>query len=131
MDYGDSLRANITTNHGHEFGLRHQESYVKWEGTKGAIKATLGVLMAYPKGVPDEFEYVTLEEGKEPQWQKVKINGTWFPDAFIGTMSSLMRYMEGSSKVLPTSVDDAIKTMAFVEAAYQSSQSGATPIPAV
>ena len=41
LDYGQTMRANITTNHGHKFGLDAQESYVKWEGTRGAIKATL------------------------------------------------------------------------------------------
>lgn len=130
LDYGDTLRANISVNHGHEYGLRHQESYVKWEGTRGAIKATLGLLMNYPKGEPDSFEYCVLEPDKEPTWESVPLSGSWFPDAFIGTMSSLMRFMEGSSDMLPTSVDDAYKTMALVEAAYQSSESGATPIPA-
>jgi hypothetical protein len=39
-------------------------------------------------------------------------------------MSSLMRFKEGSSDVLPTSVEDVIKTMAVVEAAYRSSDKG-------
>lgn len=129
LDYGDTLRANIETNHGHEFGRRHQESYVKWEGTQGAIKAQLGVNLNYPTGEADIFEYCILEPDQPPQWQSVTINGTWFPDAFIGTMAGLMRFMEGSSSVLPTSVDDAYRTMAVVEAAYESSAHGATPIP--
>jgi len=53
LDYGDSIRANVTVNHGHHFGTRHQESYVKWEGTRGAIKAQLGLLMNYPAGADD------------------------------------------------------------------------------
>jgi predicted dehydrogenase len=128
FDYGETLRANVTTNHHHEYGLRHQESYVKWEGTKGAIKAKMGLLMNYPTGEPDQFEYCLLQEGQAPEWQPVTIEGTWFPDAFIGTMSSLMRYLEGSTKELPTSVEDAFKTMALAEAACQSSASGATPL---
>ena len=129
LDYGDTLRANIEANHGHEFGQRHQESYIKWEGTQGAIKTTMGVNLNYPIGEADVFEYCVLQPDQPPQWESVAINGTWFPDAFIGTMSSLMRYVEGSSKELPTSVDDAYKTMAVVEAAYESSAHGATPIP--
>jgi predicted dehydrogenase len=39
-------------------------------------------------------------------------------------MASVMRYMEGSSTELPTSVEDVIKTMAVVEAAYESSDKG-------
>ncbi len=130
LDYGDQRRATVTANHGHDYGLHNQESYIKWEGMRGAIKARLGVLLNYPRGEPDLFEYCVREEGKPPTWQQVPIAGTWFPDGFIGTMSSLMRVLEGSSKVLPTSVDDAYRTMAVVEAAYQSSASGGTPIPA-
>jgi predicted dehydrogenase len=129
LDYGDTLRANIETNHGHEYGLTHQESYVKWEGTKGAVKATIGLLLNYPKGKPDNFEYCLLEKDSKPKWQSIPVEGSWFPDAFIGSMASLMRYLEGSSNVLPTNIDDAYKTMALVEAAHRSSDSGATRIP--
>jgi hypothetical protein len=45
----------------------------------------------------------------------------------MGTMSSLMRYKNGETNVLPTSVEDVIKTMAVVEAAYASSD-GNVPI---
>src|SRR5207248_2441710 len=31
LDYGQTVRADITTNHGHKFGLDEQESYVKRE----------------------------------------------------------------------------------------------------
>jgi predicted dehydrogenase len=124
FDYGDTMHAVINTNHDHDFGLYNQESFIKWEGTKGAIKANFGLLKDYPRGVPDKFEYCLLEEGKEPEWKTLQLEGSWFPDAFIGTMSSLMRFKEGSSKVLPTSVEDVIKTMAVVESAYISSDTG-------
>lgn len=129
LDYGELVRATITTNHHHNWGPRHQESYVKWEGTNGAIKTTLGSLIDYPRGIPDVLEYVTLENGRPSEWLPIPVEGSWFPDAFIGTMSSLIRYAEGSQATLPTSVEDAYKTMAVVEAAYQSSTHGATPIP--
>jgi predicted dehydrogenase len=129
LDYGDATRANVTTNHGHEYGFRHQESYVKWEGTGGAIKTRLGLLMEYPKGLPDEFEYCILEPGIPPQWQILKIDGSWFPDAFIGTMADLMCFVEGFADDLPGSVEDAYKTMAVVEAAYESNASGGTRVP--
>jgi predicted dehydrogenase len=128
LDYGDMLRAAVTTNHGHVFGLRHQESYVKWEGTRGAIKTRLGLLMDYPKGVADEFEYCTIEDGQPPEWKTVEIAGSWYPHAFIGTMSSLMRFTEGSDAELPTGVEDAYRTMELVEAAYRSNDAGGTPI---
>jgi predicted dehydrogenase len=124
FDYGDTMHAVINTNHDHVFGPHNEESFIKWEGTKGAIKAKMGLLMNYPEGVPDLFEYCLLEEGKKPEWKTLQLEGSWFPDAFIGTMSSLMRYKEGSSAILPTSVEDVIKTMAVVESAYISSDNG-------
>jgi predicted dehydrogenase len=124
LDYGDMLRANVTTNHGHEYGLTHQESYIKWEGTRGAIKIRAGLLMDYPKGVPDLFEYCMLEPGNSAEWRTLDIEGSWFPDAFIGTMADLMCYAEGSAENLPGSVEDAYKTMAVVEAAYAANAAG-------
>lgn len=124
FDYGDTMHAVINTNHDHSFGPHNQESFIKWEGTKGAIKARMGLLMDYPHGVPDKFEYCIIEEGKQPEWKEIELEGSWFPDAFIGTMSSLMRYQNGETDVLPTHVEDVIKTMAVVESAYQSSDTG-------
>ena len=124
FDYGDTMHAVINTNHDHDFGPEHQESFIKWEGTKGAIKAKMGLLMDYPHGVPDVFQYCIPEEGKAPEWKTVELEGSWFPDAFVGTMAALMRFKEGSSAILPTGVEDVIKTMATVEAAYTSSDNG-------
>jgi predicted dehydrogenase len=132
FDYGDVRRATVTTNHGHDFGSRHQESYLKLEGTTGAIKARLGVNLDYPRGLPDQLEYCRrLPSGsrEEPVWQSVALGGNWFPHAFIGTMASLMRRANQETDELPTAVEDAVSTMAVVEACYRSSEHGATPIP--
>jgi predicted dehydrogenase len=130
LDYGDMLRATVTTNHGHVFGPRHQESYVKWEGTRGAIRTTLGLLLDYPRGRPDTFELCTVPSDRSPpDWRAVPVEGSWFPHAFIGTMDSLQRFACGEASDLPTGVDDALRTMAVVEAAYESSARGATPLP--
>ncbi|MDP4611233.1 MAG: Gfo/Idh/MocA family oxidoreductase [Opitutales bacterium] len=124
MDYGDKCRAVLSINHDHDFGSQNQESFIKWEGTKGAIKARMGLLMNYPDGAPDKFEYCILKEGEAPQWVEQKLEGSWFPEAFIGTMSSLMCYLEGSASEMPTSVENVVNTMAVVEAAYASSGRG-------
>lgn len=124
LDYPDPVRATISTHHMHRFGSKHQESYLKWEGTKGAIKARVGLLIDYPRGAVDEFEYCYFREGSEPQWVKVPIEGSWFPEAFIGSMAQVMRAKEGSALDMPTSVEDVIKTMACVEAAYESNRIG-------
>lgn len=122
MDYGDRTRADIHTNHCHNFGLHNQDAYIKFEGTRGAIKIRLGLLMNYPQGVPDKFEYVILEDGKEPEWKTRDIQGSWFPHAFIGSMAQVMLAASGTIAKPDNSFDDCIKTMACVEAAYKSSE---------
>jgi predicted dehydrogenase len=128
MDYGDSVRANILTNHCHQYGFHNQQSYIKFEGTKGAIKINMGVLIDYPRGVPDKFEWVVIEEGKIPEWKELEVEGGWFPHAFIGTMKEVMLCAEGKISVPNNHVADALKTMACVEAAYLSSEKGAIKI---
>ena len=127
LDYGDLLRVTVSANHCHEGGLANQESYVRLEGSEGVAKVTLGLCMDYPRGRPDVFEYCLFGDGT-PSWETLDIEGTWMPHAFIGTMASVMAKAEDPSRPLPTSVDDALRTMAVVEAAYLSSASGSTPI---
>lgn len=127
LDYSDSMRVVINTNHDHHFGSKHEESYIKWEGTKGAIKAKMGLLMNYPDGMLDEFE-VALEKDGTYEWEKINLEGSWFPEAFIGTMSNLMRFKEGSDDKLLASVQDVLDTMKVVEACYISNQKGGIPL---
>ena len=47
------------------------------------------------------------------------MEGTWFPDAFIGPMSELMCKAENPDFAYINSIEDAIYTMACVEAAYK------------
>ena len=128
MDYGNRARVNIETNHFHKYGPKHQESFIKWEGSRGAIKAKMGLLMNYPEGVPDVFEYCLLEDGKEIEWKEISLEGSWFPHAFVGSMSQVMRLKEGSENSMPTNVEDAFCTMACVEAAYDCSECGGVAV---
>ena len=57
------------------------------------------------------------------------LRGSWFTEAFEGPMSNLQRFVAGEDTTLVGAVDDAIKTMALVEACYESSARGGTPIP--
>jgi predicted dehydrogenase len=124
MDYGEMIRANILTNHCHVYGVAKQQSYIKIEGSKGAIRIDFGALINYPEGTADSFEYIVLKEGEEPKWRKKKIKGSWFPEAFIGSMQQVMLAAEGLIDIPDNSVEDCIHTMACVEAAYQSSGRG-------
>jgi predicted dehydrogenase len=123
LDYGDWKRVYIATNHDHRF-KDSQCSYVQWEGTEGALHAVMGVNLDYPKGRPDSLRIAQSEEG----WQTLPIEGSWFPDAFIGSMGSLQAYVTGAVDALPTSVEDAIDTMRTVEAAYISSKRDGVPL---
>lgn len=127
LDYGPGMRVSVCANHGHRFGRRHQESFIKWEGSGGAIRVKLGMLLNYPEGEPDELEYCVLREGEPPKWRAVRLGGQWFPDAFIAPMASLMRHVEGSDDALSPSLEDGLCAMAMVEAVYESSDSGGFP----
>jgi predicted dehydrogenase len=126
LDYGEQVRAVVSTFHGHDFGTRHAMSQLKLEGTRGVAVLRLGVNLDYPKGQPDSLE---LALKGEPIWHQVPLRGGWFDHAFEGTMSNLQRYVSGEDDVLVTRVDDATRTMALVEACYRSSRAGSTPIP--
>lgn len=127
--YGDRpVRVVISTNHDHHFGERYEESYIKWEGTAGAVRAQMGLLLDYPRGGEDRLEVVT-DDRLDDGWRPVPFEGSWFPDAFIGSMSVVQRYLEGSIPSLPTSVEDVFHTMAVVEAAYTAAAAGGEPPP--
>jgi predicted dehydrogenase len=125
FDYGEWMRVHISANHSHDFSPEMQRSYVQWEGTEGALRAVMGVNLNYPKGEPDTLSYVKPGGA----WETLPTQGDWFPDAFIGSMSSLQNYVTGASDVLLTRVEDALDTMRVVEAAYLSSEQGGVGLP--
>ena len=125
LDYGGRLRCSLMLNHMHGHDARHRESMMKVEGLNGAAILTMGVNLDYPDGGPDRLEVAV----NGPSWHQVPLRGSWFTEAFEGPMSNLQRVIAGEDAALVSSVDDAIKTMALVEACYQSSATGGTPIP--
>ena len=54
--------------------------------------------------------------------------GSWFNEAFIGTMGGLMKKLEDPSYHYMNSVEDAYHTMCVVEACYKSNAEGGTPV---
>ncbi|MCC5937633.1 MAG: Gfo/Idh/MocA family oxidoreductase [Lunatimonas sp.] len=127
LDYGAYRQARIMTNHGHDYGPEHQQSYLKIEGTDGAIKVQIGTSFDYPKGRPSRFEYHTRKEA-EKGWQEVPLIGDWFPHAFIGPMASLQRHLQNPHSAFPNAVEDAYQTMKLVERLYESNEIGALPL---
>jgi predicted dehydrogenase len=126
LDYGDTIRCSLTMNHAHTFGGRYAMSQLKIEGTRGAAIAKMGVNLNYPAGEPDTLE-IASDDGKG--WSEIALRGSWFLEAFEGPMSNLQRFAAGEDSKLVSGVDDALRTMAVVEACYESSAHGATPIP--
>jgi predicted dehydrogenase len=126
LDYGDQLRCSLVMNHTHRRGPRHRTSELMVEGTRGAARLVLGVNLDYPTGSPDAMEVALGTE-----WVSVPLRGSWFTEAFEGPMSNLQRFVAGEDAQLVSPVQDTIRTMALVEACYQSSDRGGTPIPTV
>ncbi len=125
LDYGDRVRCALSINHDHFFGRKFQACEFRICGTKGAAYIKLGVNLDYPKGEPDEL-WIHPAGGSD--WVQVPLDGTWFPDGFVGKFCNVQRYAAGEDSVLVSSVEDAWGTMALVEAAYASSAAPATPI---
>ena len=94
---------------------------MQWEGTEGAMRAQMGVNLDYPAGRSDTLKYIFRGDSS---WKHAEVDGNWFPDAFVGTMGSLQAFLEGSTSVLPTRVEDGFETMRVVVAAYLSSRNG-------
>ena len=124
LDYPQPLRVTLSINHHHDFGRRFQEASFRVEGTHGAAMAKLGVLLDYPAGEPDEL-WLAARGGP---WQQVQLTGAWFPDAFIGPMANLQRFVAGEDANVATRVEDAWRTMALVEACYESTRQPGTPL---
>jgi predicted dehydrogenase len=125
LDYGNRIRCSLVLNHAHRQDEKHQASELKIEGAAGAALLTMGVNLDYPAGKPDTMEVALGGSG----WQALPLRGSWFIEAFEGPMSNLQRFVAGEDDVLITRVDDAIRTMALVEACYDSSSRTTTPIP--
>lgn len=90
--------------------------YIRWrvEGTDGVAQGTIG----WPDGTPSTARFVSTRStgGRwvEPTWPTC-----WFPHAFVGVMEQLQYALEtGTEPIL--SVNDNVRTMALVEAAYRS-----------
>ena len=124
LDYGQDLRVLVNTNHNHRGGNDFQVARFRFEGSEGSMFVKLGVLYDYPNGAKDELWF--CPNGGD--WVSVDLQGSWFPDAFIGVMSNLQRFASGEDDVLHTRVEDAFRTMALVEACYEANKASGTPL---
>jgi predicted dehydrogenase len=101
-----------------------QDIYIKWrvEGIDGMAQGTIG-WPKYPERTPSTLEFTTKQDPNE--WHRPKWDQVWFPDAFKGTMAQLLRAVETNSEP-EIGGRDNLKTMAAVDACYQSIAEGRT-----
>ncbi len=95
-----------------------KDIYIKFraEGTRGMADGYIG-WPGYPARTPSRLRFTSsLCPGGwiEPKWDAV-----WFPDAFEGTMTSLMVAVENDAQP-EISASDNLTTIGCVEALYQS-----------
>ena len=117
--FDGEVRASVVDTHHNIGGLDDQYAVFRIEGTEGSAVAELGLLKNYPTGVPDSFRYMSRRLQPET-WITPHLAGSWFPDAFIGTMASVMRGIEGVPGAPETAVRDNLGTLRVVLAAYRS-----------
>ncbi len=90
------------------------ENAVRWrfEGTEGLALGTIG-WPGWPDRVPSTIDYSTT--GDNGAWHRPRWKEAWFPDAFAGTMGSLLHAVEtGGEPDIPGR--DNLKTIALCEA---------------
>ncbi|HKE16312.1 MAG TPA: Gfo/Idh/MocA family oxidoreductase [Kofleriaceae bacterium] len=126
LDYGPGCRVTVGAFHAHAPLPTHAMSQLRVEGTRGAAVARLGVNLSYPRGEPDTLEIWTRGAAR---FESIPLRGSWFTEAFEGPMSNLQRFIAGEDARLVSPVEDAVKTMALVEACYLASAAPAMPIP--
>ena len=91
--------------------------YIRWriEGLNGLAMGDIGWCKD-PYTTPSTLRFAARGDVafEEPKWSE-----SWFPDAFAGTMAQLLVALENGTEP-EISGRDNLKTMALVEAAYQS-----------
>lgn len=118
--YDNGVTSVVHANHVNRGGDNYAEYRI--DGDKGSIRGTLGLLYDYPEGRVDTIE-VNSQVLPTDGWLPYPVTTRWFPDAFIGTMGSVMKAVS-RNEPLRSSVAENIGTLKMVEALYASMDSG-------
>lgn len=118
--YENGVTALVHANHIN----RGEDNYAEYriDGDQGSIRGTMGLLYDYPVGRVDTLEVNSKVAGTDG-WTPYPVTTRWFPDAFIGTMGSVMNAI-ATGAPLRSSVSDTVGTLKLVEALYRSMDSG-------
>ena len=120
MTFPSGVRALVNVNH--ENVTDDPSATFRLDGTQGSVRGTIGLLLDYPHGRPDTVEVrsaVLPTDG----WLSYPVTTRWIPDAFAGPMRALLQQVAGGEPA-PTSGADALRTLALVEAGYESIRTG-------
>ena len=119
LEYDSGLRCmicdDVWTGPAREGAAAEIGIHYRVEGTEGLAIGEIG-WPSYPDRTPSTLDYTNISTGRwlRPRWDEV-----WFPDAFLGPMAELLVALEKG--VEPAmSGDDNLKTMALVDACYES-----------
>ena len=118
--YASGVTSVVHANHVNRGGDNYAEYRI--DGDKGSIRGTLGLLYDYPNGRVDTIE-INSSVIPTDGWLPYPVTTRWFPDAFIGTMGSVMESIS-TGAVLRSSVAENVGTLKMVEALYKSMDSG-------
>lgn len=111
-------RGLIADSHHNLNGEEDWYATFRLEGTLGVAKGTNGALYDYPVGRGDTITF--LSRTVDPNcWFTPRLEGRWFPHAFMGSMGELMRAAE-EDREPANSVEDNLRTLQMVFAAIRS-----------
>jgi predicted dehydrogenase len=118
--YDNGVTSLVHANHVN----RGNDNYAEYriDGDQGSIRGTLGLLYDYPNGRVDTLE-VNSQVLPTDGWLPYPVTTRWFPDAFIGTMGSVMKAIS-KGEPLRSSVAENVGTLKMVEALYASMDLG-------
>lgn len=92
------------------------------DGAEGSVRGTLGLLYDYPRGRPDTLEVFSTSLPTDG-WLSYPVTRRWLPDAFVGPMGGLLRWI-ATGEQAPTNAEDNLGTLALVDALYRSMETG-------
>ncbi|HLI60920.1 MAG TPA: Gfo/Idh/MocA family oxidoreductase [Solirubrobacteraceae bacterium] len=124
--YDDGARVALHVNHENLAG--DPQARFRIDGSRGAIRGTIGLLYDYPHGRPDTVE-VFSQTLPTDGWLPYPVTTRWIPDAFAGPMAALLRAIATGERA-PTDAEDNLGTLALLEALYASIATGAAQSPA-
>ena len=118
FDYPGNLRTTFLVNHHTMMPADDWRASFHIEGTGGRCEGLMGLLLNYPTGRSDLFK-LTQREMTPNGSIEMELEGRWFPDAFIGPMSSLMDAISSGTEA-ETSGKEVLGTLRVLDAIRQS-----------